>query len=67
MPDDEDYQAGQEVGGRPDGSAIDCPFVPGVDKDRRARWLEGFASVRDETETAKVEPLPSDQQDQHSA
>lgn len=66
MGDDVDYKVGQEVGRLPNGSAIDCPFLPGVDQSRRTRWLEGFASVRDEVETVKVDPPPVEQQDRHA-
>ncbi len=67
MSDDDDYQAGQAVGRDPDGSAIDCPFLPGPDLARRNRWMEGFSSVRDGVDTVKADPPPKSRQPAHSA
>lgn len=67
MSDEDDFRAGQEVGRQPDGSAIDCPFLPGAELTRRNLWMKGFGSVREGVETVKAEPLPKKAQPAHAS
>lgn len=63
---EDEFAAGQRVGRKPDGSAIECPFLPGADLDRRWRWLRGFAAVRPSVATTKSEPPPKGHQPGHA-
>jgi len=42
----DDFEACAKAGRDLSKSAVDCPYMPNLDPERRGAWLKGFSSTR---------------------